>query len=73
MATAGCTRLSVAQELASSGLDVHPVTREGDAAREILHLSDDTRADVIIMRTRGQAGFERAVFGSVAQEAGAAR
>jgi nucleotide-binding universal stress UspA family protein len=59
---------AVAQHLAISGLEAHPVTREGDAAREILHLSDDIRADLIVMRTRGNAGLERAVFGSVAQE-----
>jgi nucleotide-binding universal stress UspA family protein len=44
------------------------VTREGDAAQEILHLGGDVGADVIVMRTRGRAGLERAVFGSVAEE-----
>jgi nucleotide-binding universal stress UspA family protein len=58
----------IASELAGSGLEVHPVTREGEAAREILHVSQDIRADLIIMRTHGRAGFERAVFGSIAEE-----
>lgn len=59
----------VASELAAGGgLEVHAVTREGDAAREILHLSQDIHADAIVMRTRGRAGLERAVFGSVAEE-----
>lgn len=58
----------IAGELARSGLEVHPVTREGDAAEEILHLSYDIRADLIIMRTHGRAGLERSVFGSVAEE-----
>jgi nucleotide-binding universal stress UspA family protein len=58
----------IAKELAGSGLDVHPVTREGDASQEILHLSSEIAADVIVMRTRGRAGLERAVFGSVAEE-----
>jgi nucleotide-binding universal stress UspA family protein len=44
------------------------VTRESDAAEEILHLSHDARADVIVMRTHGRAGLERAAFGSVAGE-----
>jgi nucleotide-binding universal stress UspA family protein len=55
-------------ELTGSGLEIHPVTREGDAAQEILHLSDEVRADVVVMRTHGRAGLERAVFGSIAEE-----
>ena len=58
----------IARELASSGVDVHPVIREGDAAQEIIHLSRDVGADLIVMRTRGRSGLERAVFGSVAEE-----
>jgi nucleotide-binding universal stress UspA family protein len=57
----------IARELASSGIVVHPVTREGDAAQEILHLTSDIGADLIVMRTRGRSGPERAVFGSVAE------
>jgi nucleotide-binding universal stress UspA family protein len=51
----------IASELASSGIDVHPVIREGDAAQEIVHLSRDIGADLIVMRTRGRSGLERAV------------
>ena len=58
----------IAAELAGGGLEVHPVTREGDAAQEILHLSNEISADVIVMRTHGKAGLERAVFGSVTEE-----
>jgi nucleotide-binding universal stress UspA family protein len=65
---AGQTLERIATELASSGVDVHPVIREGDAAQEIVHLSRDVGADLIVMRTRGRAGLERAVFGSVAEE-----
>jgi nucleotide-binding universal stress UspA family protein len=65
--SAGQSIERTAAEFANSGLEVHPVTREGDPAQEILHLSQDVRADVIVMRTRGRAGLERAVFGSVAE------
>jgi nucleotide-binding universal stress UspA family protein len=58
----------IADELARGGIEVHPVTREGDASEEILHLSQETAADAIVMRTRGRAGLERAVFGSVAEQ-----
>jgi nucleotide-binding universal stress UspA family protein len=66
--TAGQWIESVAQGLATRGLEVHPVIREGDAGREILHLSEDIRADLIVMRTRGSVGIERALFGSVTEE-----
>jgi len=65
--SAGQSVERTAAELANSGVDVHPVTREGDPAQEILHLSQDICADVIVMRTRGRAGLERAIFGSVAE------
>ena len=58
----------IASEFRGSGIDVHPVTREGEPAREILALSHDVGAELIIMRTHGRAGLERAVFGSVAEE-----
>lgn len=58
----------IAEELARGGIEVHPVTRQGDASEEILHLSTERAADVIVMRTHGRAGFERAVFGSVAEQ-----
>jgi nucleotide-binding universal stress UspA family protein len=58
----------IADELARGGIEVHPVTREGDASQEILHLTSDTGADVIVMRTHGRAGLERAMFGSVAEQ-----
>ena len=58
----------IARGLASSGVEVHPVTREGDAAQEILHLSSDIGADLIVMRTHGRSGMQRAVFGSVAEQ-----
>jgi Universal stress protein family len=47
---------------------VHPVIREGNAAQELIHLSRDNGADLIVMRTHGSSGLERAVFGSVTEE-----
>ena len=65
---AGQSIEAIAAQLAGSGVDIHPVTRQGDAATEILHLINDVHADLVVMRTHGRAGLERAVFGSVAQE-----
>jgi nucleotide-binding universal stress UspA family protein len=64
----GQSVVRIAEELARGGLEVHPVTREGDAAQEILHLSREIGADVVVMRTHGRAGLERGVFGSVTEE-----
>ena len=65
---AGQSLDAMASEFGSSELHVQAVVREGDPAAEILRLSNEIRADLIIMRTHGRAGLERAVFGSVAEE-----
>jgi nucleotide-binding universal stress UspA family protein len=57
----------VAAELAGSGLQVESSLREGQAADEILQHVQEQAADLVIMRTRGQAGIQRAVMGSVAE------
>jgi nucleotide-binding universal stress UspA family protein len=47
---------------------VEAVTRESDdVAHAILQQSRDQSADLVIMRTHGRAGVERAVLGSVTQ------
>jgi nucleotide-binding universal stress UspA family protein len=57
----------VAHELAGSGLRVESAVRRGQAAEEILQQVDEQSADLVIMRTRGQSGIQRAVMGSVAE------
>jgi nucleotide-binding universal stress UspA family protein len=39
----------------------------GDAAKEILRLAGDTKADLIVMGTHGRSGIGRLVLGSVAE------
>jgi nucleotide-binding universal stress UspA family protein/quercetin dioxygenase-like cupin family protein len=41
---------------------------EGNAAREILHLAQALRCDVIVMGTHGRTGLDRFLTGSVAEE-----
>src|SRR5262249_30759215 len=55
----------VADELAGSGVQVESGVRPGQAADEILGQVREQDADLVIMRTRGRAGIERAVLGSV--------
>ncbi len=57
----------VAGELAGSGLRVESAVRSGQAADEIVQQVREQAADLVIMRTRGRAGIQRAVMGSVGE------
>src|SRR5262249_35503023 len=54
----------VAGELAGSGLRVESAVRAGRAADEILQQVNEQATELVIMRTRGRAGIERAMLGS---------
>jgi nucleotide-binding universal stress UspA family protein len=58
----------IAQELRGNGLMVQDVVRHGEVAEEILAQCRTQHADLILMRTHGRAGLERAVLGSVTQQ-----
>ena len=49
-----------------SGLRVRVALREGMPYREIVALATDERADLVVMRTHGRGGLDRALLGSVA-------
>jgi nucleotide-binding universal stress UspA family protein len=57
----------VADELAGSGLRVESAVRPGHAADQIVQQVHEQAAGLVIMRTRGQSGIQRAVMGSVAE------
>jgi nucleotide-binding universal stress UspA family protein len=58
----------IAGELANSGIHVDAVVRYGDAAEEILDESRANPSALIVMRTHGRVGLERAFLGSVTQQ-----
>src|SRR5438067_7282485 len=58
----------IANELANSGIHVDAVIRYGDAAAEILNESRSNPSALIVMRTHGRVGLERAVLGSVTEQ-----
>jgi len=59
----------VARELAGAGPSVKSVAYEGDdVARAVLEQIQRQSTDLVIMRTHGRAGLERAVLGSVTQQ-----
>jgi len=47
-------------------LDIEYDAREGDASVEILHLAEEVRSDLIVMRTHGRTGLQWLLGGSVA-------
>jgi nucleotide-binding universal stress UspA family protein len=57
----------IADELAGSGIHVDTVLRNGHAAEQILQELATGSIDLIVMRTHGRAGLERAIIGSVAE------
>ena len=58
----------IAEELAGPGSTVASVVREGRAADEILAQARTLPASMVVMRTRGRAGLERALLGSVTEQ-----
>jgi nucleotide-binding universal stress UspA family protein len=57
----------VATELATAGLQVEAVMREGDIVPEILDVARKRSVDLIVMRSHGRVGLSRAVLGSVTE------
>ena len=54
-----------AAELDNSGLNVHTVMLEGNAANEIINYARDNGVDLILMTTHGRSGITRFALGSV--------
>jgi len=47
------------------GIEVKPHMREGIAADEIVKLTEEAKADLVIISSHGRSGLDRLVFGSV--------
>lgn len=56
-----------AARLTAAGLKAEPGVRFGDPAGEIIGAAFEHAADLIVVGSRGQTGFERLVLGSVAR------
>lgn len=56
-----------ARRLTDAGVPTEPETRFGDPAEELISAAYEYEADLIVMGSRGQTGFERLVMGSVAR------
>jgi nucleotide-binding universal stress UspA family protein len=58
----------IADELSAAGLAADGVAPVGDPGSEIVRAAEAFHADLIVMGTRGQTGFERLLLGSVARK-----
>ena len=49
-------------------LHTRQIVVQGEAADEIIRISEETKADLIVIATHGQTGWRHLVFGSVAEK-----
>ena len=54
-------------DLKDEGFNVQGVVLEGFAGEELLAYEERVKPDLIVMATRGRSGFDRFIFGSVAE------
>lgn len=52
----------------TKGVDIDRQVRFGIAAKSICDFAEETGADMIVIASHGRSGFERAMFGSVAEK-----
>lgn len=57
----------VCKDLRDDGYQVQGVVLEGFAGEELIKYEKQVSPDLVVMATRGRSGFERFVFGSVAE------
>jgi len=53
---------------ATEGLEIHRELRFGRPDQGVTAYADEVGADLIVLASHGRSGFERAVFGSVAEK-----
>ena len=58
----------VADQLRAAGVTARALVRQGHAAKQIVATARETDADAIAMATHSRRGFNKLVFGSVAEE-----
>ena len=57
----------IVSEARRMGVDAHTLVRQGPAARQIVAVARELDADAIAMSTHSRRGFNRLMFGSVAE------
>jgi nucleotide-binding universal stress UspA family protein len=58
----------VAEQLRGAGVTAHVVVKQGQAAKQIVATAKEADADAITMATHSRRGFNKLMFGSVADE-----
>lgn len=59
---------AIVEKAKDAGVGAKPYVKEGDAARKILELADETRADIIFMGSHERIGLGSLIMGSVARK-----
>ncbi|MDH7482389.1 MAG: universal stress protein [Armatimonadota bacterium] len=58
----------ISTNIKDEGINVRKVVRQGDAAGQICDFSKEAGIELIVMSTHGRSGFQRWVYGSVADK-----
>jgi nucleotide-binding universal stress UspA family protein len=58
----------VIDRMVSAGVKADPVIAHGNAADEIVRISEEKGADLVAIATHGQTGWRHLIFGSVAEK-----
>jgi nucleotide-binding universal stress UspA family protein len=58
----------VAEQLRAAGVTTHAVVRQGQAGKQIVATAKEADVDAIAMATHSRRGFNKLMFGSVAEE-----
>ena len=58
----------VVRQMVSKELHARQIVKLGGAADEIIRISEERKADLIVIATHGQTGWRHMVFGSVAEK-----
>jgi universal stress protein A len=58
----------VVRQLESNQVRSRLIMLQGDPARQIMDLADEEKPDLLVLATHGKSGWERLIFGSVAEK-----
>lgn len=66
--TAGETLADIAQQAKLADITVRTKVISGKPAYEIVNLADEEKADIIVIATHGESGWQKFLFGSVTEK-----
>lgn len=58
----------ITDEVMDEEVNVHPIVAHGNASDQITEIAEDRGVDLIVVATHGESGWEKLLFGSVAEK-----